>query len=286
MTTNAHVDLLRQAKQRFPLPALMATLGHGDHAHKSALCPFHDDHNPSFSVWQRPDGTWRFKCHGSCAIEGDEPAYLAKVRGLSNGDACREYIRMAGVTTPPNLKAGHVVPPPFDWQACVAALIPDDRAELAGWRGYSPAFVEWLHAQGLIGLWKDNQIAFPVHDSRGTVVGCHYRLRDQGSWRFYPVGTRIAPFIVGDLAAARTVLAFESPWDCLAVLDRLEHHLHPLADTAAIATRGASNTRLIEGMVHPDSTVYAFAQNDSPGITWLDAIAARSGAPTFHALAT
>jgi DNA primase len=27
-----------------------------------ALCPFHDDHNPSLSVYTGRTGTWQFKC--------------------------------------------------------------------------------------------------------------------------------------------------------------------------------------------------------------------------------
>jgi hypothetical protein len=36
-------DLLAQAKRRLPMSALMAQLGFGDRAKKSARCPFHED---------------------------------------------------------------------------------------------------------------------------------------------------------------------------------------------------------------------------------------------------
>ena len=74
----------------------MAQLGHGDHAKKSARCVFHDDSSASLSVYQRADGAWAWKCHAGCG-GGDQVDYLAKLRGLSNGDACREFIKRAGI---------------------------------------------------------------------------------------------------------------------------------------------------------------------------------------------
>ncbi len=83
---NNHDDLLAQAKARLPLPALMAVLGYGEHAKKSARCMFHADSHKSFSAYQRGDGSWAWKCHAGCG-GGDEPDFLAKYRGLSNADA-------------------------------------------------------------------------------------------------------------------------------------------------------------------------------------------------------
>jgi hypothetical protein len=170
---------------------------------------------------------------------------------------------------------------PFDWPACVTTLTPEHRAKLAESRSYTPEFVDWLHAKNLIGLFGSEFVAFPVHDAQGNVIGCHYRLAD-GSWRYHPTGTRTAPLIIGDIATAKTIFAFESQWDLLAVLDCLHHHVQPLADTAAIATRGAGNARLLAGLCATDAVVYAFGQNDDAGAKWLAAIAANSGRKTFQ----
>lgn len=89
-------DRLAEAKRRLSLPVLMGQLGIGDHAKKSAPCPFHEDSRSSFSVYQRPDGSWAWKCHAGCG-GGDEPDFLAKHRGINNTDACREYLRMTGL---------------------------------------------------------------------------------------------------------------------------------------------------------------------------------------------
>ena len=74
-------------------------------------------------------------------------------------------------------------------------------------------------AGGSVGLFDGKRIGFPVHDAERTVVGCHYRLKEDGSWRYHPTGTHTAPFVIGDIATAKTVFAFESQWDALAVLD-------------------------------------------------------------------
>ena len=116
---NTGSDLLAQAKQRLPLSALMAQLGFGDRAKKSACCPFHKDSSASFSVYVGDDGRELWNCFAGCG-QGDVIDFLAKQRGLSNADACREYIRLAGVTMPslPPLSSNPSPPaqPPFDWQ--------------------------------------------------------------------------------------------------------------------------------------------------------------------------
>ena len=47
-----------EAKLRLPLPELMRQLGLGEHAKKSAHCPFHNDQRKSFSVFQDWDESW------------------------------------------------------------------------------------------------------------------------------------------------------------------------------------------------------------------------------------
>ncbi|MDB6021277.1 MAG: hypothetical protein JWQ04_1134 [Pedosphaera sp.] len=277
---------LDEAKQCLPLPALMARYGYGDRAKKSARCMFHDDSRNSFSIYQRDDGTWAWKCHAVCG-GGDEADWLATLLGLSNADACREFIHLTGTTAPslpPLTPAIPSTPRPFDWPSCVAALTPEHREKLARWRGYAPEFVEWLHGQNLIGLFNGAHIAFPVHDSQGNVIGCHYRIKEDGSWRYHPTGTHTAPFIIGDTTTADTLLVAESQWDLLSGLASLDWHIQPLAHTAAIATRGASNGRLLAGVCPSDAVLYAFAQNDEAAQKWLAAVASSCGCKCVHVL--
>ena len=84
------------AKAQLPLPDLMHRLGLGEHAKKSAHCPFHDDKNKSFSVYQTANGNCRWKCHAGCG-EGDEIDFIARVRDTATSEACRVYIDLAGV---------------------------------------------------------------------------------------------------------------------------------------------------------------------------------------------
>jgi hypothetical protein len=86
-----------EAKRRLPLPELMAQLGLGERAKKSAHCPFlgHEDKHPSFSVFKAEDGSWHWKCFRACG-EGDEIGFLRKLKGLSMTGAMNLYLEMAG----------------------------------------------------------------------------------------------------------------------------------------------------------------------------------------------
>jgi hypothetical protein len=89
-----------EAKRRLPLPKLMAQVGLGDRAKKTAHCPFHDDDQKSFSVFQGKDGLWHWRCFAGCG-DGDEIIFLRKLRGLPLTEAMSLYLEMAGF--PPRL---------------------------------------------------------------------------------------------------------------------------------------------------------------------------------------
>jgi hypothetical protein len=85
-----------EAKRRLPLPRLMAQVGLGDRATKTAHCPFHDDEHPSFSVFHSKDGKgWQWKCFAGCG-DGDEIMFLSKLKGLGLFKAMSLYLEMAG----------------------------------------------------------------------------------------------------------------------------------------------------------------------------------------------
>lgn len=281
-------DALAEAKRRLPLPELMARLGDGELAKPSAKCPFHEDGSASFGIFpSSTSGDWLFKCHAGCG-SGDEVAYLSKRRGLAVGEAIREFKDMAGVPSastaaPPPPRQQAAPRPPFDWQACLSAFTLADAQRLSGWRGYSLAFVQWLHAQGHVGIFG-GQVAFPVH-ADGQVVGCHFKHLD-GSWRYAPKGNRTTALTFGDVDKAGFVLAFESQWDALAIMERLGWHTAAgVPDAAVFITRGAENGRLAKGRFAPDATCLAFKQNDvakegravTPADKWLAELAAAAG---------
>ena len=98
-------DDIRTAKERLPLPDLMNQLDLGQHARRSARCPFHEDKRNSFSVWQSERG-WFFKCHAGCG-EGDEINLLELHKRVPRTEATRLFLSMAGLngSAPPAQKA-------------------------------------------------------------------------------------------------------------------------------------------------------------------------------------
>jgi hypothetical protein len=264
---------IQQAKLKLPLPLLMQQLGLGEHARRNARCPFHEDSNPSFSIFQI-GSAWFFKCHTGCGT-GDEINFLEKYRGVTRSEAIEIYLEMAGCAPLPrsfwrkpsgveseSLKS-------FDWMACVESLTDNHLERLGNQRWYSRAFCAWLRDNRLVGLHK-NCIAFPVH-KKGTVVGVHYCLED-GSWRYHPQGTKAAPLIIGDLATSTQVHLFESQWDMFAFIDRTESYS---SETVTfIATRGAGNARSIYNLLPEGVSICAWPQNDSAGEKWLSDLCA------------
>lgn len=60
-----------------------------------ALCPFHDDHNPSFSVTQK-NGIGLFTCH-ACEAKGTILDFVMRKEGLSLSDAARRVEELEGI---------------------------------------------------------------------------------------------------------------------------------------------------------------------------------------------
>jgi hypothetical protein len=97
-TENAELRAkIDDAKQQLPLPRLMRELNYEEkHIRKSAVCPFHKDEHPSFSVFQSNNGKgWQWKCHVGCGY-GDEIAFLVKHFDTPRREAIRCYLDMAG----------------------------------------------------------------------------------------------------------------------------------------------------------------------------------------------
>ena len=95
-----HSDLrqkIDEAKRRLPMPVLLSRLGLGEHAKKTARCPFpgHEDKHPSFSVFKGEDGFWHFTCFSKCG-DGDEIMLLSKLKGLLLPAAMTLYLDMSG----------------------------------------------------------------------------------------------------------------------------------------------------------------------------------------------
>ncbi len=268
---------IREAKQRLSLPTLMYRLGVGEHAKKSARCPFHDDKHNSFSVWKNGAGLWFWKCHSGCG-EGDEITFLEKHRNVSNNVATKLFLELAGgngaALSAPNQASAARSTSPLDWRACVLAFTENQIEQLANGRGYSIEFCSWPKENGLVGFY-DGCIAFPVRDHVDKVVAVHYRLKD-GSWRYYPQGAKVRPLIIGQLLPNEPVHIFESYFDAFSFMNKSGER------TGVIVTRGARNGALVAGLIPAGTTVYAWKQNDElkngkrAGDEWLKDVAAHA----------
>ena len=244
---------IEEAKARLPMPALLDRLA-PDWRKKNPLRP--DDRKISFGA---NDTGW--SDHGT-GDKGDQITFLEKFEGLSRGDAIRRFVKLAGVEA--SRKNGHLPKPPnIDWSACVAALTDAKAQELVDYRGYSLAFVQWLIAQGLVGIYRDDrgvdQFAFPLHDDFGAVVGVHHKHSD-GKWRTLGA-TR--PLIIGDRKVPKWIV-FESQWDAFAVMEALDYHLPGYEPSCTILiTRGAENGKFAS-IIPAEAEVIVVMQNDAP----------------------
>jgi replicative DNA helicase len=173
---------------------------------------------------------------------------------------------------------------PFNWSSCVACFTERDVTALAQWRIYTTDFCRWIRRQELIGFYE-NHIALPVKNQQGDFVGCHYYVTEISEWR-YSRGCRVTPLVVGDLGSASRIDVFESYWDGLDFADKMLPQETECC--AVIITRGASNGRLVKGLLPPQDKceVYIWPQRDVaredgkvPSKIWLATLKANAGRP-------
>ncbi len=260
-------------KRACPMPELLRRMGLGEFAKPLTCSPFREDKNPSWGIFQHA-GKWFFKDRAT-GETGDEIALLAVWKDL---DPKRDfkaivaiYRELAGIfpdaVRAPLCASNSVASKrPFEWLDCVAAFPPKELETIARWRGFSASFCAWLLSEQKVGFYKGN-LAFPVHDETGAVVGCHCRVERgefrKPDWFYAPQGIAITPLVFGDAKAARHILLFESPWDAFAVMDALGRHKPKgIPETAIVVTRGAGNGKLVAGLFSNETLVYAFKQND------------------------
>ena len=219
------MSAIAEAKEKFPLPSLLHRLGLGEHAKKSARCPFHDDKRNSFSVYKNGSGEFRFKCHAGCGA-GDEINFLELHESLSRRAAVKRFLDLAGVNGSSEpfghalRKAKAAMQQPvsaFDWQKCVDAVTPEHLERLSDWRGLSGELCSWLHKNKLVGLYNGH-VAFPV-DNGSHVVAVHHCPHGTKDWLQLPKGHDASPLIIGELLPGDIVHIFESQWDAFAFMD-------------------------------------------------------------------
>ena len=94
MTTGIAADSpLQAAKARLTIPSFGQMLDLPGKPQKSCRSPFREDRNPSFSIYD--DGR-KWKDHAT-GEGGDAVDFVAVALGISNEEACRKLIELAGV---------------------------------------------------------------------------------------------------------------------------------------------------------------------------------------------
>ncbi|MCG2658844.1 MAG: CHC2 zinc finger domain-containing protein, partial [Kiritimatiellae bacterium] len=86
-------DTLAHAKDRLTIADVGAMFNPDWRSAKTCRSPFREDSKPSFSIF---DNGRRWRDFGT-GEHGDGIDFLARARGLSNADAIREFMRLAGV---------------------------------------------------------------------------------------------------------------------------------------------------------------------------------------------
>lgn len=74
------------AKARAPLDALLAHYQHPVDAEGKAVCPFHDDNDPSLHLWMGDDGKERWHCF-VCGVGGDQIDIVRRLEGMTFSQA-------------------------------------------------------------------------------------------------------------------------------------------------------------------------------------------------------
>ena len=196
------------------------------------------------------------------------------MRELAGGLSGSEHIARFAKTSPGQSgkapAANHYVT--FDWSHnCVAPLTPKELIRLGNERWYSRQFCTWLHDKKYVGL-VHGDFAFPIQD-HGNILAAHYRVKakqvgEKDDWFYFPTGIGARPFVIGDLTKAKQAHIGESQWDMLALADRTGLYLNQ--NHAFIATRGAGNAALCNGLIPEGVSVLAWPQNDEAAKRWLD----------------
>ena len=198
-------DAITSAKLALPLPDLWRRLGWPGEPKKSCRRPYSpEDTRESASVFQKSSGEWCF--HDFKAGETwDEIALLAQMEGLSNGDACRRFLALAGIKdaaqgqrAPLPATPARPIPPPDvkpqgkPFLGTLRELGRDECAAIAASRGLLLDAVMLAACEGM--LW------------RGERLGCaSWVLTDSERWNAQFRRFDAAPYLLSDGREVKTL---------------------------------------------------------------------------------
>ena len=282
---------IHEAKRKLPLPDLLARLGLGDHAKKSARCPWpsnhkHGDRNPSFGIFQEGDG-WGWKCF-VCG-GGDEITFLERHEGLANGDAIRRFCELAGVNgSSPGAAASSppVVKPKAE--GCIALPEPDAGfvEGLAKRLAVNPETIRKLVVEDALGFEKARgAIAFACQNTDGSIAALHLRGKKTDGSRWFawtPEGCTAGLWRLPAVTRADKLIVVEGETDGIAVLDTgIEAE-----GFGVVAKTGAGSFPDDALPVFRGKTVFVIPDNDKAGRDGAEKTAAKlAGVAEVHVVA-
>jgi len=210
-------DQITQAKARLTIPALGAMLLPGWRPGTSCRSPLREDRKPSFSVH---DGGRAFKDFAT-GEAGDGIDFLARARGLSNAEAVKMFITLAGVESPTKIETKrHEQRKP---------IFPDDMRPgkhvelvlLAKLRNLNLEAVQVASERGLL-LFAD------MHDGDSTITAWIITDQDRRNgqarrldglcWQSLP-GTPKAKTLPGSQAARPVGIGEAAAYPCIALVE-------------------------------------------------------------------
>jgi hypothetical protein len=156
------------------------------------VCPFHDERNPSFTVW--PD---RFHCFG-CGAHGDVISLVSRLDGLSFLEACQYLsgsVAVNGFPTPTPPREMHPKadePPSIKWPRDLRRGTVNEFKQLARTRDLDVAACQRADELGTLLFGTHRQQAAWILTDPGEVIAEARRLDGQ---RWF--GTRKADTLVG-----------------------------------------------------------------------------------------
>jgi hypothetical protein len=232
---------------------LLALRGDPPERDRTVCSPFRDDKDPSFSIF---DNGRRWKDHGT-GEQGNAVDFLAKARGLSNGDACRELIRLAGTahhaTGSHNSNNNHHRHDEDKDKALKRAKWPEFRTPsqlgietVAELRGLSPEGVSLAVERGLLFTAKtEHGQAWVITDSRRLIAQARRfdgrdwaHIKGKKAWTL-PGSIGAIPIGLHETIAFKNIVLVEGGPDLLSA-----HHLMWCSrthDLGVVAMLGASN---------------------------------------------
>lgn len=251
-TYSYHVgrSTLADAKARLNIHGLWQHFGFTGEPKASCRCPWREDHKPSFSV--NAEGTlWNDFSTGEA---GDAVDFYQRASGLSQKDACRKFMELAGGTCSPSPRAARPCvttqtkpKPVFPGFRCGTA---EEIQHLASLRNIGREGLEWASERGLLvfATLKDLP-AWIVTD--GARVNAQARRMDgkpwehiqakawtlPGSWASWPIG-------ITEAQEFRAIALVEGGPDLLAghylaLWEQASHHAKRDVQCVPVAMLGA-----------------------------------------------